>query len=474
MAHLGAAAKRALHYRAAQALRQAVDSSNTPLLLWDSAEHWLQAGEHPTAVSEMQKCAALALNLGSPSEAVRMINRALELCGNRPYRASIVEQRVEILRRGGLWSDLVSAVEELNVLDPVSTSNERHWDRKLTLLEARRRSGLDPAQLLPEAMECVVAAQSATHRILAAALIFKLCDNTLLAVPAHRAFAVVEPLLASTEAPALVRLEAEMIYHCGFGDLDRVPRVARELVEAARATAELSSLSQMLGYAALALRLSGNLDEARQFALEAYELAAASGIAPLAAPPAEILAVLARLTGDAEGVKKWTSESVVWARRSQTGFGGPGMLQEAAFQAIVQQDYLEAERLLCESDRYSTVRAYRRSQLAQLSFAHLLRLESRAELPSETELKQLTELLRDAQGFTIEDSVPYAISKLLRATGQRLAARQVLFDYVGKHRRSRAPLQWELANEMARYEGEGEPASSAVTAALCGCVGGSS
>jgi hypothetical protein len=452
LTQIGEAARRALHYKAAQALTHDVHSKNTPLLLWDSAEHWLRAGEHPTAISEMRKCASLALNLGSPSEAARMIDRALELCGNRPYRAGLLEQRVEILRRGGLWADLVCAVQELTSLSPLDTASERHWDQKLMLLEARRRSGADPGDLLPEAMECVREAQAHTHRILAAALIFKLCDNTLLAAPAHSAFAVIEPLLARADTPALVRLEAEMIYHCAFGDLDRVPEIAVQLVEAARASDQPPTLSQMLGYAAIAMRLAGHLDAVKRLAFESYEIAAAHGIAPLAAPPAEILANLARLAGDDAGAKKWISESVCWARRSQKGFGGPGMLQEAAFLAIVHRDYAQAEQMLDESARSSTIKRYRRSRLAQLSFSYLLNLERQGQLPNNEELTQLLQLYDEAKEFTLDDGIPYTISRLLSGLGQESRARATVLDFAKKSRRSRAPLLPELAAEVNRLQ----------------------
>jgi hypothetical protein len=189
-------------------------------------------------------------------------------------------ERLEVLPRLAFAYDIAGQCEKCKeVLDTCvqlskrnSTTNSRHNDYELLLLNARYRSGVDHLTLPAEASECVQDTNaSPAHRVEAAILALKLAADSGDMDVFARVYEIVLPLLLDGSVPERSKCELQIIYQSTLGDglvpIEDLHHFARA---ALAADGELG-YSRALTISAVACRVSGRYKAGLEFTSMALE-----------------------------------------------------------------------------------------------------------------------------------------------------------------------------------------------------------
>ena len=452
ISQMGHASRRLLHFSVARVLDQErEESAVAPSLLWDAAEHWLGAGENQRAIARLRDCAARARHLGSPIEAGRVLRRALELPQDVGSKLEVLQDYAHALEHGSEWTALLSALEEIRRLREAQGRAATHDDQELSLYEAKRRCGTDPAELLNDLKRCISPLHSPEHRIRAGITMFKICDNACDRRTAVETFNVISDALRSGEVAPEARLECELIFECSFGDVARAGEVARHLIERTEGRVEADNLRmRALWYGAIALSYAGYVDEARRRALEAFEQAAIHEINHMAGAAAYEIAFIEFARGDVSEAKRWVAEAIRWGRKTPVAFGLTAALMMNVSIALASGDYADAQRVMVELEQERVVHSYARARAWLLGFRLTLAWKIQGRSPSPLEIRELLEQFEVARQFVGIDFVALMVHDLLCAAGRSDEGRRVLEEYITVHRRDRSPLPSALRSAMSR------------------------
>jgi hypothetical protein len=444
VAQLGHASRKLLHLNVARVLDEEHRGSAVPSLLWDAAEHWLEAGDNQQAISRLRDCATHARQIGSPMESARVLQRALELPQDLHSRAGLLAEYARALEHASLWPNLVKALEEIRELQPFQ-SGITHNEDELLLLEAKRRSGTDPKELLGELWRCINSESTAAHRIRAATAVLQICDNICDAAMAHEAFHAVSGLRADPTVVKEARLELELIYYCSFGDLGQSEHVAKEWLQHATQRPRDSTRTRMLLYGGIALSYAGLQAEARMTLLDGFQLAAELDMHHLAGAVAHELSGLAFRRGELQEARRWAAESLRRSRLIRVAFGLPAALMMNVSVALCGREYDNASAWLDELEQDPVVRYYARARAWVIGYRLWLNLLHARRGPTNDELEEFLGYYRLTRVLVGMDHLTVIAYDLLRASARGQEAEQILRDYVTAHRRDRTPLLPALA-----------------------------
>jgi hypothetical protein len=400
----------------------------------------------------MRACARQALRVGSPSEAAGILKRALQCSLDSQARLSLLREYVDVLERGALWNEIVPALEELIGLETGSSSDAVHTERELSLIDAQRRCGTGPEPLLEKLLRCVSSKASAQHRVRAATIALKICDNICRSDVAQHVFQEVEPLLDDEAVCAAARFECDLIFQSCAGDASRAAAAARQWIAVARRDGSELEVARVLLYASLGLSMNGDLDEAYGAALESFGMASQRGVMQIAAVAADLLSGIALLGDDLEDAGRWADEAVQYGRRAAVAYGTPGCLQQAAYVAICRGEYDRAAELAAESDAHSALFSYRRAATWSKAFALILGLERGGRVPAEPEIDDFLAAFRAVQRFVMVDFLAHVAYRLLFAAGRQTEAATLVREFAQCHRRDRSPLLPLLRRDIVESE----------------------
>jgi hypothetical protein len=164
---------------------------------------------------------------------------------------------------------------------------------------------------IPNAVhECVSdASASPRHRLAAAALAMISADNHGDESSATDIYGAIQGIPLSSTSDRIHRLTVDAIFHAGFGDLTRAPRLLRTLVSEALTLSQPASRAAHVRRACFGLARYDDPHSARQLLLGALETFERLAIWTQAIVCVEDLGVLAISAGDYEDAAKWIAKA---------------------------------------------------------------------------------------------------------------------------------------------------------------------
>lgn len=306
--------RRLLHRRIGVALQQEVDATHTATLLWECARHWDAAGETRQAVALALSCGRYLLDVGLPLDAASVFERALASCTDPTTRVDVLRALAEARRGTAQWDEVVYALESCKRLrDSVPAPPSVQRDEFAALAEARWKAGADHEQLLRDAVARFADDDApSTVRRAAAVLALAVADNTFHPEIAHSVYRSIHRLAPPLPDDSYQLIQAELIYHTRFGDLDLGVSAGRTLVEHFRRSGSTPAICQALRWASAPLLTAGLFDEAEANEREAFERATRKSLPSDAARAGEDLAFLHLVREDFSAAKAWIDRAKKW------------------------------------------------------------------------------------------------------------------------------------------------------------------
>jgi len=436
------ASKSLLHRHAARALQDAAQDNAT--VLWDCAEHWRQAGDHPRAVELMADCARHSLELGLPLEAATMLGAAADLASD--------ERQVSLLRDCTMAYSVAAdwdaasryADRTVNAMKKVSAHSATLAEAELEqLVTMARRSAL--AQDMLTKLLALVAANEVriSVRLRAAIIAMMAADNMQDKKLADEVCSAVLEIEPTSDADSAHHDHCLLIYYCSFGDARRaLPAIAR-LVAFARTTQDFSARATYLEHSGHAHRVNGNVELARSLYVEAYETARAHYLYHRAEAAADSLVGLSLAYADLTSARKWCDLSKEESRRSKRVVAMDESLSYESELCIREGRYDAARSLILTLREYSARLNSVRARARQLALEADLKLSSGCAL-TERECRELLSLSpKIAHAFRNDYFIAQLVRGLISVKRTREAS-QVLTQYLRCDRLSHEPLFRDL------------------------------
>jgi DNA-binding SARP family transcriptional activator len=276
---LGAPARKFLHRRIGQILEREIDEHFSAGTLWDCAKHWQLAGDNRRAWHLGTSCAAYLMKVGLPVAAANAYSKSLAFCSTDKERLDILRSQTVAFYRSSAWPSVIETAATVKVLQQRLTPEcTEHDDIELMLLRAQWQT-LEWDHVLERAIACLGAVNaSMSHRAEAGVMALMLYGFRGDVSTTTKIYNLIEQLASSGEITESTKLEARMVFHTNFGDLDHGLRAARQLVEEQRLRGDVGELFRANCNAATVCRVAGLFDEAETLFRTALEIAESRGL----------------------------------------------------------------------------------------------------------------------------------------------------------------------------------------------------
>ncbi len=452
LARLSGLSLRLLHHHAALVLEGNADRQQSVAALWECAEHWLQAGEVGRALLFLRSCARQAVEIGLPTEAAELLEKAVGLTGTTGERIEVLGELVYALQVASYWERVLAVLDDIVELKlKLLPDYSKHGDDELLRLEARWRCGANGSDLIEELTECIHCADaSADHRVRAAVHGLALCDNLFRPQEAQSIFSSIASVLWSDAVTPLSRLRLLVIFHSSFGDHDLAVSAAKELIDAARTIGAPVTVVRALQYGAISFRNAGLVKECLSFGIEAFTLSERHSLGSALCSIANTLAWTYRDLGDMQAAVSWYRAAERWSSRISDKGMHAGVKATGALLAITDQRYTDAEHLLAQSSTMWTGADRPRWKIQLLAIALALRLRQNDYLPHEADLAELLSLFEIARAHDGHDFVALVLAQALEKMGNVLGGSALVREYIAT-RREKSQLSPELAALVKHY-----------------------
>jgi len=444
LARLSGLSLRLLHHHAALVLEGDVDRPQSVAALWECAEHWLQAGEVGRALRFLRSCARQAVEIGLPTEAAELLEKAVELTGTTRERIEVLGELVSALRAAGHWATVLVSAESIRALKFKQNADyQMHDEEELIYLEAKWKNGYAAQPLFDALLVCVASLSAPVeHRISAALFALKLADNLALIDRAHEIFRKIELYLNSPGQQAQSE-QLRMIYHSAFGDRDEALRAARALAALSRIAKEPAFIIRSLANCAVAYRTLGRIPEALMHATEAYELAEKHRFGGAACLAANTLSWTHLLAGDTAAAQHWIARASRWLPDIQDQAAKTNVRFTEAHLSLRNGEFEKAEIQLQDCTKEKRANTHPRTEVGELALRLQLNL-IKDKKPTCEELAELERLHTLTRTLSSQDLVMIGVHGALESVGQCEKAQKLVHDYVVVHRRERGALNPEL------------------------------
>ncbi|MGH7665421.1 MAG: ATP-binding protein [Gemmatimonadaceae bacterium] len=435
-----------LHRQIALLLEGEVERTGSSSLLWDCADHYRAVGEDARALKLAISCGYHLLQLGAPDEAVPIFERALAGASLQNDRDVLLRGLKHALSAAGRWSALLVHLQQEESGRKNATSNEaRHSDLEFTLLETRWHLDTDLIELYEKAAACAVdPVASSDHRIIATTWACIFADNIGKPAAAKDLYDLTAPLISTAPPRSIHALHLELIYHAGFGDLDRALRVVAPFVEIAREN-DIPTLIRSLRHAGAVLRFGGESADAVALLRESYELSLRHKFVASARAAATQLAWLFHEVRDIPKTRAWYDASMQVQVADEERLFLEGDEQLLAYLAL-DGEQLELAEELAKSGLEATAgsRAVR-PRLGALSIAVRVASAIGSGPIDDNVVRELEILHRQSRTMNAQDEGAYSLCLGLKLMGRDGEALDLLREYVRVHRRDRYPLPPEIS-----------------------------
>ena len=308
------ASRRLLHRRAAVVLEAEVSEGAPTDLMWACAEHWRSSGESSRAPQLAFSVANQLIEIGDPTAALTIYDRAAVLCSARTDELELQRRRATALTLSGRWADALDLLRPLVEQGSHSVPLEV-WARDMVLaIEAHARlNGMDAESARASCQLAGDLRVPVDIRLDAATLALRIAANVGDSATAEDTWQGVRDIDLGLGSDPVKELHLAMLYHMTFGDLaqgsaaaDRIRRLTERDSDSSYAAITL------LLNLAFAERIRGNLNAAAQLATDAFGRATRRDTPYLCVRSAEVLARIALEREDADEAARWHHEA--WQR----------------------------------------------------------------------------------------------------------------------------------------------------------------
>jgi DNA-binding SARP family transcriptional activator/tetratricopeptide (TPR) repeat protein len=441
LARASTASKAVMHRHAALALEE--ESFENATLLWDCAEHWRQAGEPSRAAYLMGDCSRHLLKIGLPLEAASVLEAAAQLVTGVD-QVTYLRECATAFAVAGAWEESRSYSERtIEAMSQTSASVESMTEAELKLLVIAGRI----QALTPEARGRLIEFVSsphlvATHRFDAALLALMDADNTQNGELAQSLYHAVQDI-GDEWADIPQRDHFLLIYHTSFGDArDAIPAVER-LVLHAKSNADLAKRATYFEHAGHAYSTAGDVAQARDLYVEAFELARENYLYFRAECAANSLCGLALVQGNVSEARRWSEVCKEQSRRSKRESPYEEALSYEAEICIREGKLEEARSLILMLQPYARRLNSSRAHARELALRAHLTLSSGEPMSQRDCQEMLLHYPRVARAFRLDHYVAQLV-RGLASVGRKVEATEVFWNYVHRDRLSHAPLSVDL------------------------------
>jgi len=453
---VGEASLRLLHRNVANLLTTEIEASNSATLLWDCAGHWQRAGDTEQIPRLVGLCAGYLIELGLPTEAAALFERALHTPVDLAHKASLLKNWADTLRLAGQWRQAAAALPQ--VMDarlrlcPLGSS---HCDEELQLLEAQWRCGASSRQLLLQALSCVDDERAnASHRLRACTYAIKFADHIGDGESAERIHRTSLELASCPDTDRSDRLMCGLIFHASYGRLEESRHLAGQLIATKRDAGSTLSLTRALRHSWIPLMRLGEYGDALAAAREAFSIAERFQFASVALGAADDLSETYLEMGQMHEARRWCAVAESWVES-------------------VEDDYLRCTQrrthsrlLLCTGNETQARNEFptglgailadeelRRQSNSLALWLRLFALQSSAHDRSSA-IETMKGVYLRARALGGQDFSVCCFAQALLMLGERQWAYSILNEYAHSYRREVAPPPYYLRDLVAKPQSE--------------------
>jgi len=422
---------RLVHRRVASVLQVEAQASDSAVLLWDCAEHWLLAEEQERAAEFLERCAATAVEIGRPREGAELLLRAAGMVGRQ--KAIDIARRAATIAHGGHESDIIK-----RAMTTLRNLNVRIEADPLELLElsATMTEWADPEHTMERLGAWLVSTAPLEQRISAATTMLIIAESDDRPDLGAQVFdGLIRRLPDSDTDRAMLTLL--LIYHSAFGELNQVRRLVSQLLALAEGAVS-SAACDIYRKCGVGLWRVGETREAIRVLTLCYTTAKRDGLTKVQHDSARMIAGLLHDI-DSAHVEEWQrladatlAEHSQLATRPSTILAlldiacGDGDLNEA-------RKWLEAAHRLAEGSRLK--RIHRWIKAGELRVRQL-----QGDLPTVAEALAIAAAHRaNGESTDVGDFEIATILYVLAGHNEYQLAEHVLGEYVSAHRRGFGP-----------------------------------
>ncbi|MFN2533516.1 MAG: AAA family ATPase, partial [Pyrinomonadaceae bacterium] len=293
-----------LHRRAGTVLETEIVDDQSAAALWDCTAHWQLSGNVGRAFSLAKSCAKHLMDVGLASAAADAFEKSLSYCSTSEEKLSILRELARAHHQGNNWNRVVEVVGKARTLQQKINSREHQHDD--TELMGMRASWLCAGESVPigSAIGCLNDPNAPPdHRVRAGVLALMMLDQACHQEAMPEIYRLIVDLGEDSRVALTPKLEARMVYHTLWGELEIAVEAARQLIAHARALGNTGDLCRLLCNASLVFRTAGLFDDASAFLNESDQLAVSLKLHSAKARTLPMIAHLAFDRGDLATVR---------------------------------------------------------------------------------------------------------------------------------------------------------------------------
>ncbi len=432
---------RLMHSTAAMLLQADAEPGHNIGMLWDSAEHWHQAGATEKAIELLQSCAGYCVQIGQPAIACDLLQRATAI-GPPADQPSLLEQLVDAARVAEKYPMVVDAVRRHRTLTHGDPLARAHDELELDAIQAARFSGVSIVEQMPSLRQCVAEPHATpTHRLRAACQLLAAHDLNLDLPGSVATFTELAEIRCKTTTDQVHLRRAELLHYAFAADFAHAIRAADSLLALVD-----RAPSPMLGVritveAAISLFRCGECDRGIAALIGAFENGRELGMLSSLIDASSMLAWMYRVLQDRPNHERWdtTSDRLFQQHAPRRGRISHYLSNKIEF-AIEGNRPSEARKWLEEANaRYSEISTPRSKTLA---IAYWVRVHQMEGAPPES-VAGFSELAIEherGRRCGLHDNFVEAYWHELRRSGRSAEASAMLTSYIAVDRLDGFPL----------------------------------
>jgi len=274
LARLPSSVKIILHTYAARAFHEEHAERSDCLLLWQSVQHWLDAGQTEQARAAIVSGATHLYRAGFLRDAAVAFARAAGLTGDTREHLMLLRLQVDSMWRAGMWTDTLAEIDKYRELAcKVDPSYSGHDDLEIVRFDMKLADFDRATELLSATLDCVRTNRATReHRLAAARTATKIatfvCPDAL-----HELNDFALHYEPSSPAENWDRLRIRLMFEERVGSMVIACELAAELLAEARKADDVHGVERALNIYARSLAFAGRLDDARSAWSQAFDLA---------------------------------------------------------------------------------------------------------------------------------------------------------------------------------------------------------
>lgn len=433
--------RRLMHASAAASLARIGGTETDTAILWESAEHWTQAGEPSKAVELLESCAEHCLQIGQPVVGCDLLRRASSLDqGSR--RLTILKRLIDAARLAGDYILTREAIALYRRDSPVEFSEIPHDDFELFELEALRLSGGSAMDFIPRYTNCLTSKRAdAHHRLVAATNLIIAYDLALRPTSASRAYAQAPDMAAATPQLKADRQRLDLFYNCFFGSPESALIVAAAIWDQLGQTVPSWKDVPLGSSVGIAMFRCGLPQDGISVLRKAFSVATPARIYSHTLDLASMLSWMCWIVDDLPGRSEWDRVADEIFKGSSDRFQRASHYLSNKIEYAIEAHDCDTARawLALAREKYGEITAPRIRMVTWAFELRIQQIEGRTG-NSSTQMSDLGEAHLRGKSRGLHDNFVEAYWHELVAAGSRTAADAMLNEYVHVARRDRFPV----------------------------------